>query len=149
VKDVVSKFNFRATGGGRGGGTQVYRRRDPPKVPLDFSFPVIKGPNDVVMFEEDPEGSKRSALVNSPSKIAGVTVLAKRAKGIEKRESSNLILTIWRWLRTSPAGINELCKCELQGPGEPTCSSRASRFREATGPHFGLCNGDKDSCKES
>jgi hypothetical protein len=81
VQNVVSKFNFKAPEGGRGGGTQVYRRRETPKASPDFTFPVIKGPNDVIMFEEDPEGSKRNALVNSPSKIVGVSVPAKRAKG--------------------------------------------------------------------
>jgi hypothetical protein len=86
VQNVVSNFNFKALGGGRGGGALVYRRRETPKASRDFTFPVIKGPHDVVMFEEDPEGSKRNALVNSPSKIAGVSVPAKRAKGIGEDE---------------------------------------------------------------
>jgi hypothetical protein len=77
----ASNFNFRATGRARGGGAQVYRRRESPKMPLDLAFPVIKGPNDVIMFEDDPAGQKRNALVNSPSKVAGITVPAKRAKG--------------------------------------------------------------------
>jgi hypothetical protein len=86
VQNVVSHFNFKALGGGQGGSAQVYRRRETPKASLDITFPVIKGPNDVIMFEEDPEGSKRNALVNSPSKIAGVSVPAKRAKGTGEEE---------------------------------------------------------------
>jgi hypothetical protein len=86
VQNVVSNFNFRALGGGRSGSAQVYRRRGTPKASLDFIFPVIKGPNDVIMFEEDPEGSKRNALVNSPSKIVGVSVPTKRAKGTGEDE---------------------------------------------------------------
>jgi hypothetical protein len=86
VQIVVSNFNFRALGGGRGGSAQVYRRRETPKASLDFTFPVIKGPNDIIMFEEDPEGSKRNALVNSPSKIVGVSVPTKRAKGTGEDE---------------------------------------------------------------
>jgi hypothetical protein len=83
VQNVVSNFNFKALGGGQGGSAQVYKRRETPKASLDITFPVIKGPNDVVMFEE---GSKRNALVNSPSKIAGVSVPAKRAKGTGEEE---------------------------------------------------------------
>jgi hypothetical protein len=81
VKNVVSKFNFKATGGTRGGSAKVYKRRETPKAPLDIVFPVIKGPNDVVMFEDDPAGNKRNALVNSPSKVFGISVPAKRTKG--------------------------------------------------------------------
>ncbi|KAK1678461.1 hypothetical protein QYE76_039309 [Lolium multiflorum] len=95
VKEVVSKFNFRATSGTRGGGTLVYKRRETPKVPLDLAFPVIKGPNDVVMFEDDPAGQKRNAIVNSPSKVAGISVPAKRAKGTgeneEQRSDSDIL----------------------------------------------------------
>jgi hypothetical protein len=46
-----------------------------------FIFPVVKGPNDLVMFEDDPLGQKRNVLINSPSKVAGISVLAKRSKG--------------------------------------------------------------------
>jgi hypothetical protein len=86
VQNVVSNFNFKALGGGQGGSAQVYKRRETPKASLDITFPVIKGPNEVIMIEEDPEGSKRNALVNSPSKIAGVSVPAKRAKGTGEEE---------------------------------------------------------------
>jgi hypothetical protein len=86
VQNVVSNFNFKAIGGGQGGTAQVYRRRETPKASMDIAFPVIKGPNDVLMFDEDPEGSKRNALVNSPSKIAGISVPAKRAKGTGEEE---------------------------------------------------------------
>jgi hypothetical protein len=44
------------------------------------------------MSEDDPAGQKRNALVNSPSKVAGITVLAKRAKGtgeVEEQQSDS------------------------------------------------------------
>jgi hypothetical protein len=82
-------------GGAQGGGAQVYRRRETPTMPLDLAFPVIKGPNDVIMFEDDPAGQKRNTLVNSPSKVAGISVPAKRAKGtgeVEEEQSDSDIL---------------------------------------------------------
>jgi hypothetical protein len=55
----------------------VYKRREAPKMPLDLAFPVIKGPNDVIMFEDDPARQKINALVNSPSKVASITIPAE------------------------------------------------------------------------
>lgn len=90
VKSVVSNFNFRAMGGDCGVNTKVYKRRETPKQPHDFVLPVIRGPNDVVMFEDDPLGQKRNALVNSPSKVSGVSVPAKRSKGTGEDETQQI-----------------------------------------------------------
>jgi hypothetical protein len=45
-------------GGDRELNKRVYMRRETSKVPKDIDFPVIKGPNDVVMFEDDLMGKK-------------------------------------------------------------------------------------------
>jgi hypothetical protein len=39
------------------------------------------------MFEDDPLGQKRNALVNSPSKVSGVSVPAKCSKGTGEDET--------------------------------------------------------------
>jgi hypothetical protein len=91
VKTVISNFNFKARGGDRELIQKVYRRRDTPKGTRDFELPVIRGPNDVDMFEVDPMGQKINALVNSPSKVTGVSVPAKKSKnsGDDETQQSN------------------------------------------------------------
>jgi hypothetical protein len=91
VKTVISNFNFKARGGDRELIQKVYRRRDTPKGTRDFELPVIRGPNDVDMFEVDPMGQKINALVNSPSKVTGVSVPAKKSQhsGDDETQQSN------------------------------------------------------------
>jgi hypothetical protein len=45
-----------------------------------FDLPVIRDPNDIDMFENDLLGQNRNALINSPSKITGVSVPTKKKK---------------------------------------------------------------------